>query len=107
MVNHDPDAQWMIPKTKPVSDEKKEADSGSNFDGRAEAPTVGVSEAGGIAILVAVTDFVLDLENAKVNAIGAATRTVKPAETDQIIILLRLVMGSLPPSLKITAGQME
>lgn len=106
MVKHDPDAQWLIPKTKPVPDETKEADSGSNPDGRAEATTVGDSEAGGIAILVAVTDFVPDVENAKVNAIGAATRTIKPAETDQIIILLRFVMGSLPPRLKITAGQM-
>ena len=99
--------QCAIPKTKPICEDTKEADSGSNPDGSAAAAAVGDSEAGGIAILVAVTDFVPNVENAKVNAMGAATRTIKPANTDQIIILLRFVMGSLPLRLQITAGQME
>jgi len=80
MVKHDPDAQWLIPKTKPVSDETKEADSGSNPERRAEA------------ILVAIADFGLFVENPTVMAIGAATRMTKPATIDQTIILLCFVM---------------
>ena len=97
IVRHGSGVQFAIPSTNPVCEDMKEADSGSNPDGRAEAPTVGVSEAGGIAILVAIADFGFVVENPRVMAIGAATRTIKPATIDQIIILVRFVMGSLPP----------
>ena len=107
MDRQEPEVHCAIPSTKPICEDTKEADSGSNPDGRAEATTVGDSEAGGMAIFVAVADFGLFVENPRLMAIGAATRITKPATTDQIIILLRFVMGSLPPRLKITAGQME
>lgn len=95
IVRHGPDVQWAIPNTKPVCEDTKEADSGSNPDGNGVPAAVGDLEGEGIVSLVAVVVFVLLVENGKVKEIDTARMTTSPAKTDQIIILLCFVMASL------------